>query len=54
MISEAATGEEALRLARAERPDLICLDLGMPDIDGVEVLRRLRAIPGRATSRSSS
>jgi len=46
VISEAATGEEALRLARTERPDLICLDLGMPDIEGTEVLRRLRADPG--------
>jgi signal transduction histidine kinase/CheY-like chemotaxis protein len=46
VISEAATGEEALRLARVERPDLICLDLGMPDIGGAEVLRRLREDPG--------
>jgi CheY-like chemotaxis protein len=45
VISEAATGEETLRLARAERPDLICLDLAMPDIEGTEVLRRLRADP---------
>jgi CheY-like chemotaxis protein len=46
VISEAATGEEAIRLARVERPDLICLDLGMPDIGGAEVLRRLREDPG--------
>jgi signal transduction histidine kinase/CheY-like chemotaxis protein len=45
-ISEAATGSDALRLARSERPDVICLDLGMPDLDGVEVLRALRADPG--------
>ncbi len=45
VISEATNGEEALRLARAQRPDVICLDLSMPDIDGVEVLRRLRADP---------
>src|SRR4029453_3854372 len=46
VISEAATGEEALRLARAEHFDLICLDLGMPDMEGTEVLRRLRSDPG--------
>jgi signal transduction histidine kinase/CheY-like chemotaxis protein len=46
VISEAATGEEALRRARAERPDLICLDLQMPDIGGAEVLRLLRQDPG--------
>ena len=46
VISEAATGEEALRLARAERPDLICLDLEMPGLGGAEVLRLLREDPG--------
>jgi two-component system KDP operon response regulator KdpE len=41
-ISEAADGEEAIRAATTERPDLVILDLGLPDIDGVEVTRRLR------------
>jgi len=45
VVSEAATGVEGLRLARAERPHLICLDLMMPDLDGLEVLRRLKADP---------
>ncbi|MBI2217509.1 MAG: response regulator [Candidatus Rokubacteria bacterium] len=36
-------GEEGLRLARAERPDLVLLDLLMPRMTGVEVLRALRA-----------
>ena len=41
-VSLAGTGEEGLALAAAELPDLIILDLGLPDIDGIEVCRRLR------------
>ena len=41
-ISQAANGEDAIRAVATERPDLIILDLGLPDIDGVEVTRRLR------------
>jgi two-component system KDP operon response regulator KdpE len=41
-IIEAANGQEALRAVTSERPDLVILDLGLPDIDGVEVTRRLR------------
>ena len=41
-VYEAANGQEALNAAIADRPDLIILDLGLPDIDGVEVTRRLR------------
>jgi two-component system KDP operon response regulator KdpE len=40
---DAATGAEGLELAAAQRPDLIVLDLGLPDIDGIEVCRRLRS-----------
>ncbi len=42
VIFEATTGEEALTAVAANRPDVIILDLGLPDIDGVEVTRRLR------------
>jgi two-component system KDP operon response regulator KdpE len=41
-IFEAVNGEEALQLAASQRPDLVILDLGLPDIDGIEVTRRLR------------
>jgi two-component system KDP operon response regulator KdpE len=42
-VDMAGTGEEALRVAGARPPDLIVLDLGLPDIDGTEICRRLRA-----------
>ena len=41
-VYEANTGKEALNMTVADRPDLIILDLGLPDIDGVEVTRQLR------------
>jgi len=41
-IAEASTGQEALAAAIEHRPDLVILDLGLPDIDGQEVLLRLR------------
>jgi two-component system KDP operon response regulator KdpE len=41
-IFEAATGADALQMAAVNHPDLIILDLGLPDMDGLEVTRRLR------------
>jgi PAS domain S-box-containing protein len=48
-VREAATGAEALRLALVEQPDLVLLDINLPDLNGYEVCRRLKADP--ATSR---
>jgi two-component system KDP operon response regulator KdpE len=39
----AATGQDALTVVEAQQPDCIVLDLGLPDVSGLEVLRRLRA-----------
>ena len=39
----AATGEQALDVVEQEHPDVVLLDIGLPDIDGFEVLRRIRA-----------
>jgi len=41
-VSTAANGNEGLAQAAASRPDIIILDLGLPDMDGIEVCRRLR------------
>jgi two-component system KDP operon response regulator KdpE len=42
VVFEATNGEEALTAVAANRPDVIILDLGLPDVDGVAVTRRLR------------
>ena len=42
-IREAATGSEALRLVEELRPELVLLDVGLPDLDGYAVLREIRA-----------
>jgi two-component system KDP operon response regulator KdpE len=42
-VDVAADGAQALRLAAERHPDVVLLDLGLPDMDGVEVLRGLRA-----------
>jgi DNA-binding response OmpR family regulator len=48
-VIAAADGEEGLRLARTEAPDLVLLDLLMPKLPGVEVLRGLKADPATET-----
>ncbi len=41
-LLEAAGGHDGIRLAEAENPDVIFLDLNMPDLNGYDVLRKLR------------
>ncbi|KUL28805.1 response regulator [Actinoplanes awajinensis] len=45
-VTPAASGEEALALARASRPDLVVMDLQLPGIDGYQTLAAMRADPG--------
>jgi len=44
-VMEAKGGAEAVDMAQKERPDLILLDILMPEVDGFEVCRRLKATP---------
>jgi PAS domain S-box-containing protein len=46
-VTGAATGSEGLRVALRERPDIVLLDLGLPDIEGIQVGRLLRERLGR-------
>jgi len=48
-VVTAQDGIEAVGLATAERPDIVILDISMPDVDGFEVCRRLRADPRTAS-----
>jgi CheY-like chemotaxis protein len=47
-VLTASTGEEGIRLAESERPDLILCDIHLPDLDGMAVARQLRRVPALA------
>lgn len=47
-VQVAGDGQRALELAASMRPDTVLLDIGLPHMDGYEVARRLRALPGLA------
>jgi DNA-binding response OmpR family regulator len=45
-VRTASAGEEAVRTAAEWQPDIALIDIGLPDIDGYEVARRIRALQG--------
>jgi CheY-like chemotaxis protein len=48
-VTEACDGQEALRMIERSRPDILLLDVGMPVLNGYELVRKIRSDPSLAT-----
>jgi two-component system response regulator NreC len=47
IVAEASSGEEALALIESDRPDVVVMDIGLPDMNGIEATRKIKGIDER-------